>query len=45
MHLKDPAAHREMIEALEKRYKAEECSFRTIYGVFEGYRIYIPTGR
>lgn len=40
MHLKDPAAHMEMVEALEKRYKAEECSFRTIYGVFEGYRIY-----
>lgn len=39
MRLKDPAAHREMIEALEGRYRAEECSFRTIYGVFEGYRI------
>ena len=28
MHLKDPPAHREMIEALESRFKAEECSFK-----------------
>lgn len=40
MHLKDQACHREMIEALENRYKAEECSFRTIFGTFQGYRIY-----
>ena len=40
MHLKDHACHREMIEALENRYKAEECSFRTIFGTFQGYRIY-----
>jgi DNA polymerase I len=40
MHLKDPPAHREMIEALESRYRAEECSFRTIFGVFEGHRVY-----
>jgi DNA polymerase, archaea type len=40
MHLKDPPAHREMIEALETRFKAEECSFRTIFGTFQGHRIY-----
>ena len=40
MHLKDPPAHREMIEALESRFKAEECSFRTIFGIFQGHRIY-----
>jgi len=40
MHLKDPPAHREMIEALESRFKAEECSFRTIFGTFQGHRIY-----
>ncbi|MDM7933894.1 MAG: type B DNA-directed DNA polymerase, partial [Methanothrix sp.] len=40
MHLKDPAAHWEMIEALEDRYRAEACRFRTVYGVLEGYRIY-----
>jgi DNA polymerase, archaea type len=41
MHLKDPPAHREMIEALESRFKAEECSFRTIFGAFQGHRIYV----
>ncbi|MCX6680948.1 MAG: type B DNA-directed DNA polymerase [Methanothrix sp.] len=40
MHLKDPPAYREMIEALESRFKAEECSFRTIFGTFPGHRIY-----
>ncbi|MFA6373368.1 MAG: type B DNA-directed DNA polymerase [Methanothrix sp.] len=40
MHLKDPPAHREMIEALESRFNAEECSFRTIFGTFQGHRIY-----
>jgi DNA polymerase I len=40
LYLKDPASHREMLEALESRFKAEECSFRTIFGVLEGYRIY-----
>jgi DNA polymerase I len=40
MYLKDPPAHREMIEALESRFKAEECSFRTIFGIFQGHRIY-----
>jgi DNA polymerase, archaea type len=40
VHLKDPPAHREMIEALESRFKAEECSFRTIFGTFQGHRIY-----
>jgi DNA polymerase, archaea type len=40
MHLKDPPTYREMIEALESRFKAEECSFRTIFGTFQGYRIY-----
>lgn len=40
MHLKDPHTHREMIEGLESRYKVEECSFRTIYGMLDGYKIY-----
>lgn len=40
MHLKDPAAHRDMIEALESRFGAEECSFRTIFGTLQGHRIY-----
>jgi DNA polymerase, archaea type len=40
VHLKDPPAHRDMIEALESGFKAEECSFRTIFGTFQGHRIY-----
>ena len=40
MYLKDPATHSEMIEALENRFKAEECSFRTIFGTLQGYRIF-----
>ncbi len=40
MHLKDPPAHHEMIEALESRYKTEECSFRTIFGTLQGFRIF-----
>ncbi len=40
MHLKDPPAHQDMIAALENRFKIEECSFRTIFGTFQGHRIY-----
>jgi DNA polymerase I len=40
LHLKDPHSHQEMLEALESRFRAEECSFRTIFGSFEGYRVY-----
>ena len=40
LHLKDLATHREMIEALETRFRTEECSFRTIFGILQGYRIY-----
>jgi DNA polymerase I len=29
-----------MIEGLESRYKVEECSFRTIYGSIQGYKIF-----
>lgn len=32
MHLKDPPAHKEMIEALESRFRAVECSFQPIFG-------------
>jgi DNA polymerase, archaea type len=39
LHLKDPPAHWEMIEGLSSRYKVEECSFNTIFGTFQGYRI------
>ncbi|HOE46774.1 hypothetical protein [Methanothrix soehngenii] len=40
MHLPDPPVHRDMIEALESRFKNEECSFKTIFGTLEGHRIY-----
>jgi DNA polymerase I len=40
MHLDDPASHVEMIERLESRYKVEECSFRTIYGIHHGYKVF-----
>jgi DNA polymerase I len=40
MHLKDPRAHWEMVEALESRFKVEECSFNSIFGTFKGYGIY-----
>ncbi len=40
MYLKDPHAHWEMIEALESRYRVEECSFNTIFGYIQGHRIY-----
>ena len=40
MHLKDPHAHWEMIQALENRFRVEECSVNSIFGTFEGHRIY-----
>ena len=29
-----------MIQSLESRFRVEECSFNTIFGTFEGHRIY-----
>jgi DNA polymerase I len=43
LHLPDPHAHREMLDALESRFHAEECTFSTIFGPREGYAI--PAGR
>lgn len=40
LHLEDPLLYREMLEALESRYRAEECYFRTIFGFLPGYKIY-----
>jgi len=40
MHLKDPHAHFEMIEGLESRYRIEECGFNTIFGSYQGHRIF-----
>ncbi len=33
-------AHWEIIEGLESKHKVEECIFRTIFGKFQGYKIY-----
>jgi len=40
MHLPDEHAHQDMIDSLKSRYDAESCSFRSIYGPLEGYRIF-----
>ena len=40
LHLPDPDLHHEMIEALEERYRAEPCTFTTIFGTCEGYRVF-----
>ncbi|VVB63131.1 Uncharacterised protein [uncultured archaeon] len=40
MHLKDLHAYWEMIQALESRFRVEECSFDSIFGTFEGHRIF-----
>jgi hypothetical protein len=36
MYLKDPHAYWDMIQALESRYKVEECSFNIIFGTLRG---------
>ena len=40
LHLKDLHAYWEMIEGLSSRFKIEECSFNTIFGTFQGHRIF-----
>lgn len=40
--LPDETAHWEMVEALTGEYGASPCTFQTIYGKEEGYRIYAP---
>ena len=40
VHFHDPHAHHEMIQALEERYEAKECTIRTIFGEIPGYDIY-----
>ena len=40
MHLKDPHAYWDIIEALESRYRVEACSFNTIFGSFQGHMIF-----
>ena len=40
LHLPDPDAHHEMIEALEDHYRAEPCTFTTIFGERKGYAVF-----
>jgi len=40
LHLPDPHPHHGMIEALESEYRAEECTFTTIFGDRAGYRVF-----
>jgi DNA polymerase I len=40
IHFHDPPPHHEMIDALEERYGAEECTIRTIFGDLPGYSVY-----
>jgi len=39
-HFPDPHAHHELIEALEDRYGAADCTIRTIFGELPGYAVY-----
>jgi len=39
LHLPDRPQYRELIGALEERYAVEACTFRTIHGSREGYRV------
>jgi len=40
LYLPDSDAHHEMIEALEEQYRAEPCTFTTIFGEHKGYAVF-----
>jgi len=40
LYLPDPHPHHDMIGALESEYRAEECTFTTIFGELFGYRVF-----
>jgi len=40
LYFPDRTLHVELLEALETQYRVEECTFKTIYGECEGYRVY-----
>ena len=40
LHLPDPDLHHGMLEALEEHYRAEPCTFTTIFGKHEGYAVF-----
>ncbi len=43
LYLPDPSAYHEMIDALMDNYRAEACTFRTLFGELDGFGI--PAGR
>lgn len=42
VHFRDKHSALDLIESLASRYKVEECRFKTIYGMLEGYAVYAP---
>jgi DNA polymerase I len=40
IHFHDPPAHHDMIDTLEERYGAEECTIHTLFGDLIGYSVY-----
>ena len=40
LHLPEPDRHHELIAALEERYRAEACTFRTIFGPLDGWAVH-----
>jgi len=40
LYLPDPPEHHAMIDALAERYRAEACTFRTLFGELEGFSIH-----
>ena len=40
LHLPDPHSHHELISVLEEEYRAEPCTFRTLFGELEGFGVH-----
>jgi DNA polymerase, archaea type len=40
LHLPDPSAHHEMIDALGEHYRLEACTFLTLFGKLEGFSVH-----
>ena len=40
LYLPDPDAYHEMTTALEEEFRAEPCTFQTIFGEHEGYKVF-----
>ncbi len=40
LYLADTATHHEMIDVLEEQFRAEPCTFRTLFGELEGFSVH-----